>query len=239
MNPVSRVMIPVGAGALACEIHLPDKLPSPAVVCCHGLLSSKDSTKYLAIAEELRAVGIAAVRFDFSGAGECTAPLGPNLLESWLRDLDAVLGYVRARTWMAGPLGLLGSSMGGYVSLLMRDSGRHPVNALVCWSTPFRLERIRAALEDGDELAHVFPAGFKLGHPQTLASLGPIPGALVIHGQEDDLVHWGQATDIYRRLGEPRKLVLLRTAEHRILDPEWRRLALRLSIDWFRKRFST
>ncbi len=239
MSATTHFCIPAGAGHLACEVHFPGKVPAPAIICCHGLLSSKESTKYLAIAEELAGAGLIAVRFDFSGCGESTAVPEKTLVESWVQDLEAVLGFVRMQSWNSGPPGLLGSSMGGYIALVTAAKGKHPVRALVCWATPFKLERIRIALEESGELERVFPAGLMLGHPQTLASLGEMPRVLVIHGQEDELVDWRGAVEIYRRAGEPKDLVLMSTADHRILDPGWRRLAIRMSLDWFRNRMFT
>jgi len=54
------------------------------VICCHGLLSSKDSTKFAAIAEDLCLAGFAVVRFDFSGVGNASA-LEDSLIGSRLR----------------------------------------------------------------------------------------------------------------------------------------------------------
>lgn len=239
MSGSTRIYIPSDDGRLACEVHFPRRFPAPVIVCCHGLLSSKGSTKYLAIAEELVKEGMIALRFDFSGCGESTPVRGKSLLGAWGRDLEAVLDYVRVQPWSSGLPGLLGSSMGGYIALHTADKGTHPVRCSVCWATPFELENIRIAVEESGELEHIFPPGFRLGAPQSLASLGQLRRVLVIHGQEDEVVDWRDSVEIFRRLGEPRNLVLMSTADHRILDPMWRRVAVRLSVDWLKKRMSS
>ena len=57
-------------GTVALVLHLPDwDDPHPWVVACHGLSASKDSDKYLLLASELTAAGLAFARFDFRGGG--------------------------------------------------------------------------------------------------------------------------------------------------------------------------
>ena len=74
--------------------------------------------------------------------------------------------------------------------------------------------------------------GMELGGPNDLEDLPAVPRVLIIHGQEDELVPWAQAVSIYERVGEPRKLSLIRTADHQVTDPSWRRMAMRASVDW-------
>ena len=51
-------------------LHLPDQNNPPCVIASHGLLSSKDSEKYIALGERLAEEGIAMLRFDVRGIGE-------------------------------------------------------------------------------------------------------------------------------------------------------------------------
>jgi len=69
---VHRLTIPTGGGRLAAALHLPEagQRPWPCVVTAHGLLSSKDSDKYVQIGEVFTQAGIAVCRFDFRGCGE-------------------------------------------------------------------------------------------------------------------------------------------------------------------------
>ena len=45
-------------------------LDGVAVICCHGMLSTKDGPKHVMLTEMMAERGIAALRFDFSGRGE-------------------------------------------------------------------------------------------------------------------------------------------------------------------------
>lgn len=232
MKPVT---ISTAAGNLGAAVHLPDGLPTSVVVCCHGLLSSKSSAKYVLLCEELRHAGIAAIRFDFTGCGESEIAPAETLIDTRLRDLNAVLEYVCAQPWTGGRLGLMGSSFGGFISLLCAASGRFPVHTLVCWAPPFDLAQTNVALGDLEYLQGLFPQGFRLGDPPSLEALPPVPRVLIIHGQQDAIVPWRAAGEIYHRIGEPKRLLLMEKADHVFLDPEHRKLAVKLTIDWFRE----
>ena len=54
-----RFTLTVGAADVVGVLHLPDELPSPCVIACHGMGASKDSDKYLALGRELPAAGLA------------------------------------------------------------------------------------------------------------------------------------------------------------------------------------
>ncbi|MGV8074622.1 MAG: alpha/beta hydrolase family protein [Syntrophobacteraceae bacterium] len=227
------VDIKTSAGLLSAAVHLPAKIPAPVVVCCHGLLSSKESEKFVGIGETLSTGGLVAVRFDFSGCGQSTAELGKDLLSSRIRDLDSVLEYVLRRPWANGRIGLLGSSLGGYLALLAAASGTVRAEAVVCWATPFSLEKIHLVGEASDAARKLFPPGFAIGNPANLLDLPPLPRVLIIHGQNDEIVPWKDAYNIYRRLGDPKRLLIVETADHRFLDQTCRQSAIWSSLDWF------
>lgn len=229
-----RIWIPAPSGGIAAVVHRPERIPAPVVICCHGLMSSKDSSKFVSIGERFSLKGLAVVRFDFCGCGETETPHEESLIHSRLRDLDRVVRFVSSQTWADGRLGLLGSSLGGYLALLLAAGSASPlIDAVVCWSTPFDLTRIRIAMDDGELLARELPEGFSLGTPETLENLAPVPRVLIVHGQQDETVPWRQAAAIHQRLEEPKRLVFMADADHRLLDPLWRQAAMELSLRWF------
>ena len=229
------VAIPVAGGSLAALVHLPTRLPAPTVICCHGLLSSKDSSKFAAMAEDLCHSGFAAVRFDFSGCGETQAALEDSLIGSRRRDLLAVMAFVQRQDWNNGHLGMMGSSLGGYLALLAAAaSSASGVRAIVCWATPFDLSKVSVAIENGGLPTRILPASGQLGEPQDLSGLPPLTGVLVVHGERDATVEWSAATQIYRRMADPKQLLLFEQADHRFVDPVCRRMAIHASTEWFR-----
>jgi len=236
MNSPERIAIETPAGILAAVAHLPERTPCSVVVCSHGLLSSKDSSKFVSIGEALSGAGTAAVRFDFSGCGESRTAAAADLLGTRTRDLLQVLDYVQRQPWANGRIGLLGSSLGGLVSLLAAAFHGHGVGAVVCWATPFDLHRLERALAESGALQRCFPDVSSLGSPLDLSALSNIGGVFVIHGRDDDVVPWSDAVAIYRGVGEPRRLLIMEGADHRFLDPACRAFALKASLEWLRER---
>ncbi len=228
-------LIQAGQIRLSAVVHLPRKIPAPVIVCCHGLLSLKDSPKFVAIGEEMSKAGFVVLRFDFSGCGESPRRKGATLVEGRRNDLDAVLDYASGQEWASGQIGLLGSSLGGFLSLLAAQMNQQRVVATVSWAAPFNISGIHPASENFAELSSMYPDGFHLGKPDNLESLNSLARVLLIHGQQDEIVDWRQSVQIYSRLKDPKELVLMRTADHRVSDESWRKAAIRASLDWFRK----
>lgn len=86
----------------------------PTVVFLGGLRSDMAGTKAVALEDWARATGQAFLRFDYSGHGESAGAFTDGCIGDWAEDAQAVLSE---RT--EGPLVLVGSSMGGWISLLM------------------------------------------------------------------------------------------------------------------------
>lgn len=236
MREGQAISIATQAGPLAAAVHLPQRFPSPVVVCCHGMLSNKASSKYVDIADVFNRAGIAVVRFDFSGCGESQASPLPDLITSRVRDLHAVLVHVQDASWASGPVGLLGSSMGGYIACLVASSGRHDLGGMVCWATPFDLTKITGAREVMENHRRILPGGVGIGLPLNLDAMNPVPGMLVLHGRQDEIVPWKDCLDLYRHAGEPKRVFIMETADHRFADPAWREMAIRMSLEWFQDR---
>lgn len=98
------------------QTYLPTEgtAPYPTAILCHGVSSSKDTMKPLAIALAQR--GIAAVTFDFGGYGESYRR--SESLNANLRDTQRVIDWVRQQPQLdADRLGIGGHSMGGTTAL--------------------------------------------------------------------------------------------------------------------------
>jgi uncharacterized protein len=218
---------------LSAVVHLPEKLPSPVIVCCHGLLSLKDSPKYIAIGEEMANAGFSVLRFDFSGCGESPRRPGETLIGARMRDLEFVLDFASRQEWSDGRIGLLGSSLGGYLLLLAANASPDRIFAAACWAAPYDVGIIHPGGNDMEGLADLFPDGFQLGRPKNLSELSQVARVLLIHGRQDQIVNWEQSLQIYDRLKNPKKLILMQTADHQFLDDSWRRAAISASLEWF------
>ncbi|MFD0980924.1 alpha/beta fold hydrolase [Tropicimonas aquimaris] len=86
----------------------------PVVVFLHGLRSDMEGTKALHLEQWARDTGRAFLRFDCSGHGLSGGTFEEGCIGDWAEDAAEVLAELTE-----GPLVLVGSSMGGWLSLLM------------------------------------------------------------------------------------------------------------------------
>lgn len=92
--------------------HLTDGT-GPAVVFLGGFKSDMGGTKAVHLEQWARDSGRAFLRFDYSGHGESSEVFTDGCIGDWFEDACAALGL------LAGRLVLVGSSMGGWISLLV------------------------------------------------------------------------------------------------------------------------
>ena len=86
----------------------------PGLVWLCGLKSEMTSTKATAVADWARSQGRACLRFDYSGHGQSDGRFEDGTISRWLEEAEAVF-----RSLTQGPQILVGSSMGGYIALLL------------------------------------------------------------------------------------------------------------------------
>ncbi len=87
---------------------------APGVMFCGGLMSDMEGTKATALEAHCRAGGRAYVRFDYRGHGQSSGVFHQTTLGEWAGDALAVLDELTT-----GPMIVVGSSMGGWVMLLL------------------------------------------------------------------------------------------------------------------------
>ena len=230
-----RFAIPTKRGALAGLLHRPSDDPSiPLVILSHGLLSSMASPKFGMLSDSLCRSGMAAVRFDYHGCGDSEGDLYDTTVSGRVEDLYAVIDHVVGEHRLDGPLGLLGSSLGGYVSLLTAQK-RPGIKAVCTWATPFDLKGL-AEHSNHPDLDKLGPGFFEDAKKHDLgASMGGISRLLVLHGERDEIVPEAHAHKIHRSASEPKALHVIPSADHRFSDPKHRQRAADLSIEWFRR----
>jgi hypothetical protein len=219
---------------IAGVLHLPDRKSPPCVIASHGLLSSKDSEKYVALGDRLSQEGTAMLRFDFRGIGESEGRMEEDTISRRIVDLGSAIEFIRSRRDLKNKIGLLGSSLGGYISLI-KASMEEKVRAVVIWATPFHLDDLKS--NKGTE-SHPLPeeAFFEdLPKHRLLPLLPKVSNCLVIHGEKDELVPVDQAWEIFHNLGAPKEIRILEGADHRLTDPAHRSHAMELSTAWFKR----
>lgn len=224
-----RSRVPVAGGALALVLDLPPRERAPCVVACHGLGATKDGDKYLMLAEALPAVGLALARFDFRGCGESSGTEEETTIASRIEDVEAVLTRLAGHPRLDGRVGLLGSSLGGFVALQV--VARCPGLPVVTWNAPASLtELANDDLEEGRGLGVPFALEYATGH-YALAPPG-LPMHLIVHGEADAVVSLEHGVALHERAAEPCELLLIPGGDHRLTDPVHRAQAVASSRDW-------
>lgn len=97
----------------------------PAIVFCGGLKSDMEGTKALHLEDWATSNGRAFLRFDYSGHGISDGAFEDGCIGDWFEDASAAIDLID------GPVILVGSSMGGWVSLLLTRERPDKVAGLV------------------------------------------------------------------------------------------------------------
>ncbi len=203
-----------------------------AIVFGHGFTGSQRNKKVVALACRLAERGLAVYTADFRGHG---ASGGLSTLgDQEIQDLEAVLALARRHHQKVVSVG---ASMGAFIALRHAGLGG-TVDAVVAISSPAvgrdpkllraRLLRAAALSARGRRLLDLY--GTRVGSiPESItppidlvAQIAPTPVAIV-HGRRDRYVPLADAYALYERLGEPRRLVVLREFGHGEagFDPEF------------------
>jgi len=215
-------------------LHLPDGKNPPCVIASHGLLSSKNSEKYIALAERISKEGMAMLRFDFRGIGESEGSEEDNTISKKVADLSAGIDFIRSYPGLGNRIGLMGSSLGGFLSLI-KASGDKEIAAIVTWAAPIHLDDL--GTKNQGEGYPLPPEVFfeDLPRHRLVPLLSKVSHCLVIHGEEDELVPLDQALGILTHLRIPKELHVIGGADHRLTNPAHRQRAIDLTVDWFKK----
>ena len=103
---------------------------SPGVVFIHGLKSTMNGQKAIALESFCQRRGTAFVRFELSGHGDSSLDFKDCNITMWLEDLNAVLSSLTE-----GPQVLVGSSIGGWLMFLYTMRNPERITGLLGVST--------------------------------------------------------------------------------------------------------
>jgi alpha/beta superfamily hydrolase len=212
-------------------LHLPRVEAPPTVIGSHGLFSSGDSPKQVALALRLNKHGIAFFRFDHRGCGRSQGDFGRvTSLESRMYDLRCAVQLIRDRRDTGNIIGLFGSSMGGTVCLaLAKILG---ARALVTVAAPVDSASVSLSPAENemppDGVLNKNAFCFDIsGH------LAEIHNCMIFHGDNDDVVPVSHAKRIYRNATGARKLIIQKSGDHRMSDVNHQQALVRQATAWF------
>jgi hypothetical protein len=209
---------------------------SPGVVFLGGFNSDMTGTKAGDLADFCLATGHAFLRFDYSGHGASEGRFQDGTIGGWTADAAVVLDRLTD-----GPQVLVGSSMGGWIALLLALRRRQRVRALVgIAAAPDFTRRLRDGLTAEARAAIARdgvwrrPSAYGDPYPITRSLLeegedhlllhAPIPLGIpvrLLHGQRDPDVPWDLPLRLAAALeGEDVQVVLVKDGDHRLSRPQ-------------------
>jgi pimeloyl-ACP methyl ester carboxylesterase len=241
-------MFEVGTGAgKRCIAYLreaPASADKPGLVWLCGLKSEMTSTKATAVAGWARAERRACLRFDYSGHGQSEGRFEEGTVSRWLEETRATFEQLTQ-----GPQVLVGSSMGGYIALLLlralmseAPAAAARIKGMVliapAWDmTTLMWERFPASARRDIEEKGVYlrPSAYGDGpYPITRAfiedgrrhligsePLDPGRPIHILHGLQDPDVPWEHTLDLVAHLtGDWTRVSAIPDGEHRLSRPE-------------------
>ena len=230
------------------QLLLPSDDAGQRVLCiCHGIPSGKPADPgdggYPALAGEFAAAGLAVMIFNFRGTGES----GGNIdLAGWKHDLSAVVDYLHQLP-EAGRLYLMGFSGGAAVCVCVgaEDARISGVIACACpaefgtLTDPERpAELVRHFREIGAIRDDGYPASAAAWYERFVAvkpidcvgKVAPRP-LLLVHGDRDETVDISHARRLYENAADPKELVVIEGAGHRLRQEKRAMMAVKRWMD--------
>jgi dipeptidyl aminopeptidase/acylaminoacyl peptidase len=233
------------------EIHFPETIDKskPVLCLCHGIPAvtyNPEEQGYAVLAEKFCSNGFITFIFNFRGAGPSQGNLD---LLGWTHDLQAAIDLLYSLDEVnKSKLVLIGSSGGAAVSVFIaaRDSRVSSVVTLACpanfdFLSQNQAEQLIAHFRSiGAIRDKNFPPSINrwLESFNTVSPLRDIPKIsprplLLIHGDKDDIVPVEHAYQLYKQAKEPKELIIIPGAGHRLRLEE---KAVGTVLDWLKSK---
>ncbi len=245
--PTERLTFPGHSGdTLSARLDLPDGPHLATALFAHCFTCSKDIPAARRISARLAAMGIAVLRFDFTGLGHSKGEFANTTFTSNVTDLHAAAALLTARGM--APTLLIGHSLGG--AAILRAAPDIPsARALVTLGAPFdpghvthnfgdALDRISAQGQAQVDLGgRSFTITKEFVQDVAAARLGPIlprlgMALLVMHAPRDAVVDISNAARIFTAARHPKSFVTLDDADHLVSDAQDAEYAATVIAAW-------
>jgi putative redox protein len=237
-----------GGDRLAGHLELPDGDGEPVAFAlfAHCFTCGKDVRAAVQVSRTLAELGIATLRFDFTGLGGSEGEFAATTFSSNVADLLAAVDALRRAR--AAPTLLIGHSLGG--AAILAAAGHVPeAKAVATIGAPFDTAHLVELLKDGlpaleeQGEAEIAIAGrsFRVRR-ELVADLGSQDQAeriaglrralLVMHAPRDEVVGIDNASRIFAAAKHPKSFVSLDTADHLLSRREDGAYAARVLAAW-------
>ncbi len=217
-------------GRLAARLDLPEGPVLATALFAHCFTCSKDIPAARRISARLAAMGIAVLRFDFTGLGHSEGEFANTTFTSNVEDLIAAAQYLAGRDM--APALLIGHSLGGAAVLRARE-GIPSVKAVVTLGAPadpghvsHHFEQALPEIEqEGSAEVSLGGRPFRIGkafvddisEAALTPSVADLKAALLIlHAPRDETVSIDNASTLFMAAKHPKSFVTLDDADHLI-----------------------
>jgi len=216
------------------QLFIPQKTHCPVLCLCHGMprggTADPNDRGYAGLAESFTEEGFLTVIFNFRGAGESEGNFD---IRGWARDLKVVLNQICTMKEVdQSKVALMGFSAGAAVSIYVaaQDQRVSSVIACACPDTSRLAKNSKLAqtvIADYRKMGAIKDANFpsslqswmkgfdEIYSDKWIDKLSPRP-ILIIHGDQDDVVSPTSAFNLYERAGEPKEILIVNGAGHKL-----------------------
>ncbi|KIC08307.1 osmotically inducible protein C [Leisingera sp. ANG-M1] len=245
--PTERITFPGHAGtSLSARLDLPQGPLLATALFAHCFTCSKDIPAARRIAGRLAAMGIAVLRFDFTGLGHSEGEFANTTFSSNVADLIMAAQYLASRNMP--PSLLIGHSLGG-AAVLRARAGIPTVKGVVTLGAPFDPGHVShhfgTALPEIEAKGQAevclggrpFVIGKEFVDDITAEALEPAiadlkAALLVLHAPRDETVSIDNAASIFTAAKHPKSFVTLDDADHLVSRPADAEYAAEVIAAW-------
>ncbi len=251
--PTERLTFQGHSGhTLAARLDLPDGPHLATALLAHCFTCSKDIPAARRISARLAAMGIAVLRFDFTGLGHSKGEFSNTNFTTNVQDITAACAALDDRGM--SPTLLIGHSLGG-AAVLKAAPDMANIKAVVTIGAPFDPAHVTHNFADAlpeimtNGVAQVSLGGrpFKIGQQfiddiskgELFPAISNLKAALlVLHSPTDDTVGIDNASEIFLAARHPKSFVTLDKADHLISKAADAEYAADVITSWSKRYLS-
>ncbi len=247
--PTDRITFPGHAGTLDARLDLPEGPHLATAVFAHCFTCGKDIPAARRIAARLTTMGIAVLRFDFTGLGHSSGEFANTSFTSNVQDLEKAVEYLNAQRMP--PALLIGHSLGG-AAVLKAAANLDQIKAVATLGAPSDPAHVTHNFADalpeietrGSAEVSLGGRPFRIGktfvedvNQEALKpAINDLKAALlVLHAPRDSIVSIDNASEIFLSAKHPKSFVTLDDADHLITKSEHAEYAADIIATWAKK----
>jgi uncharacterized OsmC-like protein/alpha/beta superfamily hydrolase len=244
-----RITFQGHAGTLDARLDLPEGPHLATAVFAHCFTCGKDIPAARRIAARLTTMGIAVLRFDFTGLGHSDGEFSNTSFTSNVQDLEKAVEYLNGRDMR--PTLMIGHSLGG-AAVLKATANLDQIKAVATIGAPFDPGHVTHNFSDAlpkimsEGVAEVSLGGrpFMIGkefvedvaNGVLTPAISHLKAALmVLHAPRDKIVSIDNASEIFLAAKHPKSFVTLDDADHLITKGAHAEYAADIIATWARK----